>query len=73
MLSNGRELYVVSRYKKWEEYYTMYYHPLAKGVVICSEPIVADHLNPDHWRPLGNNLLLKIHGDPPLIDKIQIN
>lgn len=72
MLSNGKELYVISSYKKWDEYYTMYYYPLAKGVIVCSEPIVSDHLNPNRWSSLANNLILRIHGSHSRIDKIQI-
>jgi predicted glutamine amidotransferase len=72
MLSNGKELYVISSYKQWDEYYTMHYYKLANSVIICSEPIESNHLNPNRWNSLANNLILKIYGSPPKIDKIQI-
>jgi predicted glutamine amidotransferase len=72
MLSNGKELYVIRSNKKWDAYYTIYYYPLANGIIVCSEPLVSDHLNPDRWRSLDNDLILRVHGSPPRIDKIQI-
>jgi hypothetical protein len=71
-LSNGKELYVISSYQQWEEYYTMHYYKLANSVIICSEPIESNHLNPNRWNSLANNLILKIYDSPPKIDKIQI-
>jgi predicted glutamine amidotransferase len=72
MLSNGEELYVIASYKKWDAYYTMYFYPLATGIIVCSEPIVSEHLDPKRWISLANNTLLRLHGSPPQIDKIQI-
>ena len=72
MLSNGKELYVIRSNKKWDAYYTIYYYPLANGIIVCSEPIVSDRLNPDCWHSLDNDLILRIHGCPAKIDKFQI-
>ena len=72
MLSNGQDLYITSAYRKWEDYYTLYYLSLPAGVIISSQPIESGRLDPAGWRRLANNLLLRIHGNPPKIDKIPI-
>jgi len=72
MLSNGDDLYVISAYKTWEDYYTLHYYTLPTGVIICSEPIESSRLDPARWNRLANNSLLRIHGSPPRIDKIPI-
>lgn len=72
MLSNGRELYVISRYKQWHDYYTLHYYALPESIIISSQPIESPHLNPDNWQSLSNNLLLKICGSPPRISRIPI-
>ena len=72
MLSNGRDLYVISKYKMWEDYYTLHCYSLPTGVIISSEPIESSRLDPTRWNRLVNNSLLRIHGSPPRIDKIPI-
>jgi predicted glutamine amidotransferase len=72
MLSNGEDLYVISQYKKWEDYYTLNGYILPEGVIISSEPIESSHLDPACWRRFDNNSLLRIHGHPPRIDQIPI-
>jgi predicted glutamine amidotransferase len=72
MLSNGRDLYVISQYKTWEDYYTLYGYILPGGVIISSEPIESSHLDPACWRRFSNHSLLRIHGHPPKIDQIPI-
>jgi predicted glutamine amidotransferase len=72
MLSNGQDLYVTSVFTKWEDYYTLYYYSLPAGVILSSQPIDSSHLHPAGWNRLSNNLLLRIHGNPPKIDKIPI-
>jgi len=72
MLSNGKDLYVISAYKKWEDYYTLHCYSLPAGVIISSQPIESSRLDPAGWKRLDNNLLLRIHGTPPRIDKIPI-
>ena len=72
MLSNGQELYVARCFKKYKDYYTLYYYRLAAGVILCSEPIESTFLTKDRWSLLANNSLLRIHGHPPRIEEIQI-
>jgi predicted glutamine amidotransferase len=72
MLSNGRELYVVSGCTKWEDYYTLHQYCLPAGVIISSQPIESSRLDPAGWKRLANYLLLRIHGSPPRIDEIPI-
>jgi predicted glutamine amidotransferase len=72
MLSNGEDLYVIRCSKRWEEYYTLHYYSLPTGVIISSEPIESSRLDSARWRRFANNSLLRVHGDPPIIDKISI-
>ena len=72
MLSNGQDLYVISGYKTWEDYYTLHCYSLPTGVIISSEPIESSRLDPACWNRLADNSLLRIHGSPPKIDKILI-
>jgi predicted glutamine amidotransferase len=72
MLSNGRDLYVINGYKKWEDYYRLHCYSLPTGVIISSEPIESSRLDPTQWNRLANNSLLRIHGSPPRIDIIPI-
>jgi predicted glutamine amidotransferase len=72
MLSNGQDLYVISGYKKWDDYYTLHYYTLPEGAIISSQPIESSRLDPAGWNRLANNLLLRIHGNPPRMDKIPI-
>jgi predicted glutamine amidotransferase len=72
LLSNGQDLYVISGYKKWDDYYTLHYYPLPAGAIISSQPIDSNRLDPSGWKRLDNYLLLRIHGNPPRMDKIPI-
>ena len=72
MLSNGEDLYVISEYKTWPDYYTLHCYTLPTGVIISSEPIESSRLDPAGWNRLANHSLLRIHGSPPRIDKIPI-
>ena len=72
MLSNGEDLYVINGYKKWEDYYALHCYCLPAGIIISSQPIESSRLDPAGWKRLDNNLLLRIHGNPPRMDKIPI-
>ena len=72
MLSNGQDLYVISAYKTWEDYYTLHCYALPTGVIISSQPIESSRLEPAGWTRLANNSLLRIHGSPPRIDNLPI-
>ena len=69
ILSNGRELYAVRQYRKWDDYYTLYTYKLPDSIVISSEPIELPQLKSDSWRPLSNGLLLKIFDSPLKIEQ----
>ena len=73
MLSNGEDLYVISGYKMWQDYYTLHCYSLPTGVIISSQPIESSRLDPAGWNRLANNLLLRIHGSPPKIDRIKLS
>ena len=72
MLSNGRELYVISSYKQWSDYYTLHYLVLGDCVIISSQIIESRHLNPISWNKLPNNALLRVYSSPPEIEEVQI-
>jgi hypothetical protein len=72
LLSNGRDLYVVRCFKKYKDYYTLYYYQLPAGIIICSEPIESKELNPDRWTLLANNSISRIVASPPRIEKFKI-
>jgi len=72
MLSNGEDLYVISGFKTWEDYYSLHYYTLPTGVIISSEPIESSRLDPARWIRVANNSLLRVHGSPPIIDQIPI-
>ena len=72
ILSNGRDLYVVRYFKKYDSYYTLYYYQLAAGIIICSEPIDSKGLNQANWNLIANKSLLRIQGRPPRIEEIKI-
>jgi predicted glutamine amidotransferase len=72
MLSNGSELYVIRRYRKWEAYYTMYYCTLPGCVIFCSQPIESPHLKPNNWKELPNDRLLRIYDTPLKIEQLPI-
>jgi hypothetical protein len=55
-----------------QRYYSLYYYQLADGIIICSEPIDSKGLNQARWNLLANNSVLRIHGNPPLIEEIKI-
>ena len=73
MLSNGEKLYVIRGYKRWNDYYTLFSYSLPTGLIICSERIDSDRLDPEHWVRLANNSLFRIHGSPPKIDRIPLS
>jgi predicted glutamine amidotransferase len=66
ILSNGRELYAIRDYMKFGEYLSLFYYPLPKGVVICSEPLEVGGLEKNRWQTLPNQSILRIHGGPPV-------
>jgi predicted glutamine amidotransferase len=70
MLSDGQELFVIRSYQKYEDYYSLYYYKIPYGVIVCSEIIESGHLNPNQWQLLRNDSFLRIHGHPPVIEKI---
>jgi predicted glutamine amidotransferase len=72
ILSNGRQLYALRQYKQWDEYYTLYTYELPGAVLISSQPVELPQLKPDNWNLLANNLLLKIHDTPLIIDRLPI-
>jgi len=73
ILSNGKKLYVIRGYKRWEEYYTLFCYSLPTGFIICSERIDSGRLDQTRWVPLANNSLFRIHGSPPRIDRIPLS
>jgi hypothetical protein len=58
--------------KIWEDYFTLHCYSLSTGVIISSQPIESSRLEPARWNRLAEDLLLRIHGSPPKIDKIPI-
>jgi len=72
ILSNGRELYAIRQFRKWDDYYTLYTYTLPGSIAISSQPLDLPQLKPDNWRPLPNNLLVRIYESPPKIDRLQI-
>jgi predicted glutamine amidotransferase len=72
ILSNGRELYAIRQYRQWEDYYTLYTYALPGSVVISSQPVILPQLEPDNWKLLSNNLLLRIYDHPLKIDRLPI-
>ncbi len=72
MLSDGKELFVLRRFREHEDYYTLYRYALPRGIIIASEPLASPHLDPGRWDLLPDKSLLKIHGSPPRIDVIQL-
>jgi predicted glutamine amidotransferase len=72
ILSNGRELYAIRQYRKWNDYYTLYTYALPGSIIISSQPVELPQLEPDNWRLLSNNLLLRIHDTPLKVDHLPI-
>ena len=70
LLSNGNELFVIRSCQKYEEYYELFYYYLPDGVIISSEIIESEGLNPDRWISIANNSFLAISGIPPRIKQI---
>jgi len=73
ILSNGRELYAIRQYRQWEDYYTLYTYELPRSVIICSQPVDIPQLKQDNWKPLSNNLLLRIYDNPLNIERLPIS
>ena len=72
LLSNGRELYAIRQYTKWDDYYSLYTHTLPGSLVISSQPIELPHLDPDNWKPLPRGTLLRIYDHPLKIKRLPI-
>ena len=72
LLSNGQELYAIRQYRKWDDYYTLYTYALPGSSIISSQPVELPQLEPDNWRPLPNNQLVRIYDNPLTIDQHQI-
>jgi predicted glutamine amidotransferase len=72
ILSNGREMYAIRQYRKWDDYYTLYTYRLPGSIVISSQPVELPQLRPDNWKLLSNNLLVRIYDTPLKIDQLQI-
>lgn len=70
LLSNGNELFVIRNYRKWDDYYTLYYYALPAGVIVCSEPLESGYLNPERWQLLNNKVVAKIYEIPPKIEEM---
>lgn len=73
LLSNGNELFVIRNYRKWDDYYSLYYYALPAGVIVCSEPLPSQYLSPERWQLLDNNIVAKIYGIPPKIEKLSVD
>ncbi|MGD2099231.1 MAG: class II glutamine amidotransferase [Desulfobacterales bacterium] len=71
LLSDGNELFIIRSCQKYEEYYELFYYHLPDGVIISSEILASDGLNPDRWVSIANNSFLAISGIPPRIKQIQ--
>jgi predicted glutamine amidotransferase len=72
MLSDGRDLYVIRNFKKDADYYTLYCYEFSGGLVICSQPVELAGFDPGRWTLIAEKSLLRIHGNPPQIDDIQL-
>lgn len=72
LLSNGQELYAIRQYRKWDDYYTLYTYALPGSSIISSQPVELPQLEPDNWRPLPNNQIVRIYDNPLTIDQHQI-
>lgn len=72
LLSNGRELYAIRKYRQWEDYYTLYTYELPHSVIISSQPLDLPQLIPGNWKPLSNNLLLRIYDNPLKFEQLPI-
>jgi predicted glutamine amidotransferase len=68
ILSNGSELYAIRDYMKFGEYLSLFYYPLPKGVVVCSEPLAVDGLQKSRWQAVPNQSILRVHGAPPVCE-----
>ncbi len=73
IFSNGRELYAIRQYRKWDDYYTLFAYAFPGSLVLSSQPVELPQLEPDNWKPLPNNHMVRIYDNPPKIDQIQID
>ena len=73
LLSNGNELFVIRNYRKWDDYYSLYYYALPAGVIVCSEPLESQYLSSERWQLFDNNIVAKIYGIPPKIEKLSVD
>lgn len=72
ILSNGRDLFIIRKYKIHPDYYTLYTYRLPNGILISSEPIKLNGLDQHRLKMIENNSILKIYGDPVRNEKYRI-
>lgn len=72
LLSNGSEFYAIRWANVNLSYYTLYYSKLPSAVVICSEPILNDNIDPESWKIIPNHAVLRVYDDPPKIHIIVV-
>ena len=68
ILCNGSELFAIRDYMKFGEYLSLFYYPLPRGVIICSEPLELPELAVDRWLMIPDKTILRISGSPPSIE-----
>lgn len=73
ILSNGRELFIIRKYKINPAYYTLYTCRLPNGILISSEPVKSNGLDQNRWKMIENNSILKIYGDPIRTEEYRID
>ena len=73
ILSNGRDLFIIRRYKIHPDYYTLYTYRLPNGILISSEPMKLNGLDQHRWKMIENNSILQIYGDPIRTEKYRID
>jgi predicted glutamine amidotransferase len=70
LLSNGRELFVVRKFMRYPDYYTLYLHRQPTGIILSSEPLAGGPLEADGWQLLPADSFLRISGDPPVVESL---
>lgn len=71
-LSDGRRMYAMRWHSRYQDYYTLYYQKLARGVVICSEPLDVPLLKPAHWKLMENRTVLAISDEEARIETVSV-
>lgn len=69
ILSNGKAVYALRCFTRYEDYYTLYYYHLPAGDIQSSEPVESEGLSQDRRTLRVNKCLLKIQGSPPRIEE----